>query len=62
MTDRIQSLVETVLKASPRWITEEIVLETVTLFETRYGRALVPDEVREIIVNVGRFVDVVKRM
>lgn len=62
MTDRITQLVEDVLSTAPRWFTAELVRETVELFEPCYGRELAPEEVREIIVNVGRFVDVTKRM
>ncbi|MCH8831029.1 MAG: hypothetical protein IID45_15765 [Planctomycetes bacterium] len=60
MTDRVQNLIDAVVKTAPSWVTAEIVRETVDLFEPRYGRELAPDEIREIIINVGRFVDVVK--
>lgn len=62
MGDRVSMLVEDVLKTAPRWISAEIVRETVELFEPCYGRELNPEEVREIIVNVGRFLDVAKRI
>ncbi|MAG94699.1 MAG: hypothetical protein CMJ48_13280 [Planctomycetaceae bacterium] len=60
--DRVSKLVDDTLKTCPRWVTAEIVRETIDLFERLYERELAPDEVREIIVNAGQFVDVAKLM
>jgi len=45
VTDRVENLIDAVVKTAPSWVTAEIVRETVDLFEPRYGRELTPDEV-----------------
>jgi len=59
--NRVSHLVEEVLRTAPRWVTPEIVRETVELFERRFNRELAPEEIREMICNVGQFVDIVKK-
>ena len=60
--NRVSDLVEEVLRTAPGWVKPELVRETVPLFERRYKRPLTAEEIREIIVDVGRFVDVVKQV
>jgi len=60
--NRISRTVEKVLRTAPRWVTPELVRETIEVLEPCYGRELTAEEIREIIVNVGRFVDVAKEM
>ena len=62
MSDRVQQVVDDILKGAPRWFTAEIVQETIALFDPRYGRERTAEEVREIIIRLGRFVDVAMPM
>lgn len=60
--DQVAILVAEVLRTAPRWITAEIVHETVELFEPVYQRQLTAEEVREMIVNASRFFDLAKQL
>ena len=60
--DRISDLVERVLRTAPRWVKPELVRDTIQLFEPRYKRPLTPEEIREMTVGAGRFLDVVKQV
>ena len=58
--NRVSNLIKEVLRTVPRWVTPEIVHETVELFERRFNREFAPEEIREMICNVSQFVDIVK--
>ena len=61
MTQQPDSI-DDVLRTAPRWVTAELTEETLTVCRKYYGPELTPAEALEIIINVGRFVDVAKMM
>jgi hypothetical protein len=44
----------------PRWITEELITETIRVWQPRYGKPISTDEALQIILSVGRLREVLK--
>ena len=43
---------------SPEWVTKERIAEAIQLFESRYGKPVDENEALELLITVGRYVDV----
>jgi hypothetical protein len=44
----------------PRWITEELLTETIRVWQPRYGKLISTDEAVQIILTAGRLCQVLK--
>jgi hypothetical protein len=45
---------------TPRWITAELLAETIRVWQPRYGKSLSTDEAKQIILAVSRLGEVLK--
>lgn len=48
------------LPRSPAWISEELVMKTLSVWQPFYSHPLTEDDARQIIMSVGRLIDVVR--
>ena len=44
----------------PRWITEELLAETIRVWQPRYGKSISTDEAMQMILAVSRLGEVLK--
>jgi hypothetical protein len=58
--DQHKSLEEVDNVAVPRWVTPDLIRQTITVWEPRYGRPLSTDEAVQIILTAGRLCEVLK--
>jgi hypothetical protein len=45
---------------TPRWITEELLAETIRVWQPRYGKPISTDEAMQIVLAVSRLGEVLK--
>ena len=45
---------------APSWITSELIAETIRVWQPKYQKPLSPDDAVEILVNVGRLLEIIQ--
>lgn len=52
----------TVLEGAPRWITEQLLADTLQTWQPYYDHPLTLEDACEILLDVGRFFDVLENI